>query len=191
MRHANILRRDDAFVVVVDMQASVWNLVQRKKRVLQGVQLLLRAAPLLGLPVIATEQNPGKLGRTLPEVAELLGDAPVIGKMAFSCWGEPVFTDAAGALGRGTAIVCGIETHICVLQTALDLLRAGYRTHVVADAVACRRELDERTAVDHLRAAGVIITTIETALFQLLERAGTDEFRAVSRLVKARAAADA
>jgi nicotinamidase-related amidase len=191
MRHANALRRDDAFVVVVDMQASVWNLVQRKERVLQGVQLLLRAAPLLGLPVIATEQNPGKLGRTLPEVAQLLGDAPVIGKMAFSCWGEPVFTDAAGALGRGTAIVCGIETHICILQTALDLARAGYRTHVVADAVACRRELDERTAVDHLRAAGVIITTIETALFQLLERAGTDEFRAVSRLVKARAAAEA
>jgi nicotinamidase-related amidase len=169
------------------MQQAFWNLVWQKERVLGAVQLLLRCAAPLRLPVIATEQNPAKVGATMPAVAELLTGAPVIEKMTFSCRAEPAFADAVDSLGRKTAILCGIETHVCLLETALDLVQAGFRVHVPADGVTSRGKINWRTALDNMRAAGVVITTVEALLFQLLRRAGTDEFRAVGRLVKSAA----
>jgi nicotinamidase-related amidase len=186
MRHPSLACKDDSFLVVVDMQAAFWDLVWQRERVLDGVRLMLRAAPPLGLPVIATEQNPDKIGNTMPQVAELLGDAPVVAKMVFSCWAEPAFARAVASLGRKTAILCGIETHVCLTQTALDMAHAGYRVHLAADAVTSRGEMSWRIALDNMRAAGVIVSSAEAVLFQLLERAGTDEFRAVMSLVKAR-----
>ncbi len=187
-RHPGLARRKDSFVVVIDMQPALWERAWEKERARSGVQLLVQGARMLGLPVIATEQNPARLGRTMPEVAELLDGAPVIEKMAFSCCGEPGFMQALAALGRKTAILCGTETHICVTQTALDLLHAGYRVQVPADAAAGRGEINWRVALEALRAAGVIVTTVEAVLFQLLERADTDEFRALARLIKAHSA---
>ena len=188
MRHPNLATPEDSFLIVVDMQAAFWDLVWEKERVLRGVELLLRCAELLGLPVIATEQNPGKVGATVPEVAELLAGKPMIHKMTFSCRAEPTFVAALESVGRKTAILCGIETHVCIMETALDLVHASYRVHVPADAVSSRGELNWRVALDNMRAAGVIVTTAEAVLFQLLRRAGTDQFRAVINLIKSQAA---
>lgn len=187
MRHPNLARRDDSVLVVIDMQQAFWDLVWEKERVLAAVRLLLRCAAPLGLPVIATEQNPDKVGTTMAPVAELLGQTRPIRKMTFSCRAEPGFAAALEGLGRRTALLCGIETHVCIMETALDLVHAGYRVHVPADAVTSRGEINWRTALENMRAAGVIITTIEALLFQLLERAGTDEFRAVMNLIKSAA----
>lgn len=186
-RHPNLACKDDSFLVVIDMQQAFWNLVSDKERVLRAVQLLLKCAKPLGLPVIATEQNPTKVGGTLAAVSDLLAGASVIPKMTFSCWAEPAFAAAVESLGRKTAILCGIETHVCLMETALDLIHAGYRVHLPADAVTARGDFNCRFAVDNIRAAGGIISTLEAVLFQLLERAGTDEFRAVMGLIKSEA----
>lgn len=187
MRHSNIARREDAFLVAIDMQQSFWNLVWQKDRVLKAVQLLLQCAKPLSLPVIITEQNPGKVGKTMDPVAELTTGARLIEKMTFSCCSDPTFMSAVESLKRGTAIVCGIETQVCIMETALDLVQAGYQVHVPADAVTSRGEINWTMALENMRAAGVIITTVDAVLFQLLERAGTDEFRAVMSLVKSAA----
>jgi nicotinamidase-related amidase len=187
MRHPNLACGDDSFLVVIDMQQSFWNLVWEKERVLHSIELLLRCAQALGLPVLATAQNPSKVGGTMSAVGELLAAAPVVEKITFSCVAEPRFAQTVGALGRKTAILCGIETHVCIMETALDLVQAGYRVHVPADAVTSRGKINWRVALDNMRAAGVIITTVEALLFQLLRRAGTDEFRAVMGLIKSAA----
>jgi len=187
MRHPNLACREDAFLVVIDMQQAFWNLVGEKERVLRSVELLLRCAAPLGLPVVATEQNPSKVGATMAAIGELLAAAPVVEKMTFSCVAEPRFADTVAALGRKTAILCGIETHVCIMETALDLVQAGYRVHVPADGVTSRGEINWRVALDNMRTAGVIITTVEALLFQLLRRAGSDEFRAVMGLIKSAA----
>jgi nicotinamidase-related amidase len=187
MRHPNIARHEDAFLVVVDMQEAFWNLVWQKERVLKAVRLLLECARPLNLPVIVTEQNPSKVGRTVAPLADLTGGARLIEKMTFSCCSDPTFMSAVESLGRGTAIVCGIETQVCIMETSLDLVQAGYQVHVPADAVTSRGEINWTMALENMRAAGVIITTVDAVLFQLLECAGTDEFRAVMSLVKSAA----
>ena len=187
MRHPNLASRADSFLVVIDMQESFWNLVWQKERVLRAVQLLIKCAAPLHLPMIATEQNPSKVGGTMSLVGELLGGVAPIEKMTFSCCAESAFKTAVEATARKTAIVCGIETHVCIMETALDLIASGYRVHVAADAVTSRGEIDWRMALENMRAAGVIITTVDAVLFQLLQCAGTDEFRAVMGLVKSAA----
>ena len=187
MRHPNLASRQDSVLLVIDMQEAFWNLVWEKERVLRAVQLLLRCAQPLELPVIATEQNPSKVGATLATVRQQIARARCIEKMTFSCAAEPAFAAAIESTGRKTAILCGIETHVCIMETALDLAQAGYRVHVPADAVTSRGEINWRIALENMRAAGVIITTVEALLFQLLELAGTAEFRAVMGLVKSAA----
>jgi nicotinamidase-related amidase len=187
MRHPNLASKADSLLVVVDMQQAFWNLVWEKERVLRAVQLLVKCAAPLQLPVIATAQNPSKVGGTMSQVAELLTAVAPIEKMTFSCCAEPAFKTAVERTGRKTAILCGIETQVCIMETALDLIASGYRVHVPADAVTSRGEIDWRMALENMRAAGVIITTVDAVLFQLLQCAGTDKFRSVMRLVKAAA----
>jgi len=187
MRHPNLASRADSFLIVIDMQEAFWNLVWEKERVLRAVQLLIKCAAPLALPIIATEQNPSKVGGTMRLVGELLGGVAPIEKMTFSCCSEPAFKAAVENTGRKTAILCGIETQVCIMETALDLIASGYRVHVPADAVTSRGEINWRMALENMRAAGVIITTVDAVLFQLLQCAGTDEFRAVMGLVKSAA----
>jgi nicotinamidase-related amidase len=133
--------------------------------------------------VVATEQYPEKIVATLPELAELLSE-PVIAKMTFSCLREPAVRSRLDALAPRQVIVVGIEAHVCVLQTAADLLSAGVAVQVPYDAVASRRPTDRDTALARLASAGAAVTATESVLFELLERAGTDEFRSVSALIK-------
>lgn len=178
------LRRDDALLAVVDIQERLATVMAERERVVANTRRLIDAARLLGLPLFVTEQYPKGLGPTVPEIREALSPYAPIEKITFSCCGEPAFTDALEATGRRQVILCGMETHVCVLQTCIGLLRDGYAVHFVQDAACSRTPDNHRMGTEFMRDAGAVVTGTETSLFQLLERAGTAEFREISRLIK-------
>ncbi len=147
---------------------------------------MLDAAKLFGVPVLATEQYPQGLGPTVPELAAPLGDLGVTihAKQSFSCCGSPVFVEQLLTSGRTQVILVGMETHVCVQQTALDLLAQHYAVYLPVDAIAARGELDDQTALSRMESHGATITTVEAALFELCTQAGTPEFKEISRLVR-------
>ncbi len=183
----NVIRRENAVLAVVDMQERLLNAFEPERRatVVQRAGLAIDAARVLGLPVLVTEQYPKGLGRTVQEIRERLpeGTTPVE-KLVFSCSRCEEFRTALDGTHRRDVVLCGVEAHVCVLQTAVDLLREGFRVLVPADAVASRRTLDWRVGLELMRHAGAVVGTTEIFLFQLLERAGTDEFKQIARLVK-------
>lgn len=158
--------------------------MDRKEQVLDNCRRLIEGATILDVPIAVTEQYPKGLGPTEEELRGALLSYEPFEKLTFSCCGEPSFTSALDALGRRTIILAGMETHVCVLQTALDLLRGGYGVHLVRDAVCSREKENWITGVDLMRDAGAVITSTETVLFQLLGKAGSEEFKAISKLVK-------
>ncbi len=178
------LRRDEALLVVVDIQERLAVVMAERERVVANTRRLIAAARLFGLPVFVTEQYPKGLGPTVPEIREALTPYAPVEKITFSCCGEPDFQDSLSETGRRHVILCGMETHVCVLQTCIGLLRDGYVVHLVQDAACSRTAENHRTGVEFMRDAGAVITCTETALFQLLERAGTSEFREISNLIK-------
>ncbi len=176
-----VARRSDAVLVVIDLQEKLVPHIAGAGGVLDRTARLVRVARILGVPVVWTEQR--NLGETVDPVrSELQGMEPVR-KLAFGCFGDGAFRRRLDATGRNTLILAGIEAHICVAQTALQGL-AEYDVHVVADAVGSRDPVNRDIALARLRAAGVVVTTWEMVVYELLERAGTDEFRAVLPLVK-------
>ncbi len=146
--------------------------------------MLLEGFRILQIPLVITEQYPKGLGPTLEPLSLLLEKEPVIEKISFSCCGEPGVRDKLNSLKRPTIIICGIEAHVCVLQTVVDLVEQGYRAVVVEDCISSRKPEDKRVAVERMRSEGAVITTCESVLFELTGVAGTDEFKAISRLVK-------
>ncbi len=158
--------------------------MEHRERVTARTALLIEAAKLMDIPVLTTEQYPRGLGPTVGELRGALPPGAPVEKLAFSCCGEPSFLEALEGTGRKKVILAGMETHICVLQTTLDLLSSGYQVYLPRDAVCSRRKLDWQTGLDLAREAGAVVTSTETVLFQLLERAGTDEFKKISKMVK-------
>lgn len=183
-----LLRRDRTLLVLVDLQERLIPELVDAPAVLGRAGLLLEAGRVLGVPVLATEQNPRVFGRTAPPLQPYLPAGGPIEKMTFSCLGAPAFEDAVRNARRPQLVVFGAESHICVAQTVLGALAAGYRVHVPADAVTARSSLDRKVGLDRMRAAGAVITSTEMAVYELLERAGTDEFRALLPAIKAAAA---
>ena len=179
------LDRKKAVVLVVDVQARLTPAMppDTLARVVKYGRALIGAAKELGLPVLATEQYPKGLGETIPELRELLPSPPLV-KMHFSCGADPAFAAALETTGRRQVIVCGMESHVCVFQTVRDLVAMGYEVHVCADAVSSRTEEHRRVGLELCREAGAIITTAETAIFDLLHLAGTALFKRVAPLVK-------
>lgn len=177
--------RQDAVLVLVDMQCALADAMERRDTVVGASELLARACAILDIPVLVTRQYPKGLGDTVPELAEATGAAAVIDKVTFSCLAEPAFRERLEGLGRRQVVLAGMETHICITQTALALLAEEYRVHVVADATCSRRGTDHKQALDRLRSAGVQVTVAESVIYEALERAGTPEFRSVLELVKA------
>jgi nicotinamidase-related amidase len=178
----DLLSRGAAVLVVVDVQERI-NAVMADQGHLARIVALVESCTALAVPKVATEQYPKGLGPTVAELGRLLSAPPVV-KETFSCAREPLVRAALEATGRRQAIVVGIEAHVCVLQTALDLTAAGYQVHVPHDAVSSRRPADKEWALRRMASAGVVVTTTESALFELLERCGTDEFKAVSRMIR-------
>jgi nicotinamidase-related amidase len=179
------LDRNNAVLVVIDVQDKLCRAMDEKElqKLTGNISILQDTARELGFPMMATEQYVKGLGDTLCILKEKLTE-PALGKMAFSCCGEPPFPEKLKALGRKQVIVTGMEAHVCVLQTVIELLDAGYHVHLVTDAVMSRRKENWKVGIKAALAAGAVITSTETALFQLLRVAGSDEFKKLSRLVR-------
>jgi nicotinamidase-related amidase len=184
-RSPELMSRGDTALLVVDVQEKLVPAIHQGGRVVWIVRRLIDGATILGLPVFATEQYPQGLGPTVPELAERLDSAP--SKLTFSCGGCPEFYAALGKLrerGIHKILVCGIEAHVCVQQTVLDLLADAWRVYVAADAVGSRFEMDDLIALGRMDSAGATLTTTEAALFEWCEVAGTPEFKQISRLAR-------
>ena len=177
-----LLERNDTALLVIDVQQRIDGVMADPSHRPRLVALV-ESCKELGVPVIATEQYPKGLGATVDDLAGRLPDAAIV-KETFSCAREPAARKAIQASGRHQVIVTGIEAHVCVLQTVIDLLGEGLEVHVPHDAVNSRRPSDKRWALQRMAGAGAVVTSTESALFELLERCGTEQFRAVSKLVK-------
>ncbi len=179
------LSRKGTALVVIDFQEGLMKAMEPslREKAVKNLKALCEAAAVLSVPTLLTEQYPKGLGRTVPEVKERIGGEP-IEKIVFSSCREERFMSALETLGRRSVVLTGVETHVCVLQTCLDLLERGYAVHVVENSVASRTIDDWSSGLRMMEKAGAWRTTAETAIFQLLERAGTDEFKRISKIVK-------
>ena len=175
-------RAKTAFLLV-DIQERFMPVIHRMDMVVENANRIVRASSILDIPLLVTEQYPKGLGKTVDAVG-LPPDAPKIEKTEFSCFGNEGFVRRLKALDADTLAIFGIEAHVCVLKTVLDALQEGYNVHVIADAVSSRTQENRETAMERMRQAGAFIASTEMILFQLMDRAGTDEFREISRLVK-------
>lgn len=184
MRHPWLLRREQAALVIVDVQERLVRVLPHQEVWLPNILRLAQAARILGLPLLFTEQYPKGLGPTVPALQEVLQGALGFEKLTFSAWGVEEFREALRRRQIRQVLLTGAETHVCVEQTALDLLQAGYLVHVPADAVASRAKMNWELGLEKMRRAGAIITSTEMALFEMLEQAGTEEFKAVQALIK-------
>jgi nicotinamidase-related amidase len=174
------LDADRTALVVIDVQEGFRKAIPGFDRIARATATLIQGARAIGIPVLITEQYPRGLGETVPEVADHLPeDATPLEKVVFSA-AEAEGFDLAG---RDQALVCGIETHVCVNQTALDLLADGVDVQVAEDAVGSRTDENKRVGLQKMERAGAEVTSVETALFELVGRAGTDEFKQVQRLI--------
>ncbi|MCL2760604.1 MAG: hydrolase [Desulfuromonadales bacterium] len=180
-----ILDADRSVLVVVDVQEKLCKAMDEKvlEHLTNNIDILIQAAVELNIPVIFTEQYPKGLGETLEKFKKYLDEKPVE-KTSFSCCGESCFPDKLRKTGRSQAIITGMEAHVCVLQTVLDLLDNGYKVHMVKDAVMSRKKENWRVGVDIARDAGAVVTSAETVLFQLLKRAGGEAFKKLSKLIR-------
>ena len=186
-RHPHILRREDTLLVVVDMQEPFLRGIHDRERLLGNIRLLIEAAAIMQVPVIPTVQYAERMGGVIPEVVRALGEGNAcvpLDKICFSCAGAEGFLDGIASFGRHQILLCGVETHICVSQTALDLVHRGYQVHVAADAVSSRSLEKHKLGMERMRDSAVLPCAAEAAVYELLRQAGTPEFKAILALVK-------
>jgi nicotinamidase-related amidase len=178
------LTANHAALLVIDLQEKLIKAIDRADRVLSSTTLLVKAARILEIPVFATEQYPKGLGPTVEPLASLIADRPA--KTTFHCLGAPGLAESLASAEIRHVTLAGIETHVCVAQTALELLKLGYTVQVPADAVGSRFAIDREYALRRLEAAGAILTTTEAVLFEWTETAEHPRFKEISALVKGR-----
>ncbi len=184
-RHPNILRREDTVLAVLDMQEPFLNVMHDRARLTANVRLLVQSAGVMQVSTVLTTQNAARLGGVAAEIADVCpkGAAPApLDKMAFSCAGADGFLESLGE--RRQVLLCGLETHICVSQTALDLVHLGYQVHVAADAVSARTMEKHKLGMERMRDSGVLPCAAEAAVYEWLREAGTPAFKAILPLVK-------
>ena len=178
------IEKDDAVLVVVDIQERLFPHIHDNEQLERNCTVLISGMKVLDVPVIVSEQYSKGLGPTIPSIRDTLGDIRPVEKMSFSCCGEPTFITALNKIARNKIIVCGTEAHVCVLQTALDLHQRGFIPVVIEDCISSRKPNDKIQAVERMRQTGMIISTYESILFELCQVAGTEQFKAISKLVK-------
>lgn len=181
-RSPELMSRHDTALLVVDVQGKLIGLIGGHARIIWNIGRLIEAAKALNLPIAVTEQYPRGLGPTVTELARQL--PPPAEKVAFSCGACPEIFASWTAKGVQRVLVAGIESHVCIQQTVLDLLAAGYRVYVPVDALGSRFEVDHQTALRRMEASGAVLTTTEAAMFEWCEAAGSPEFKEISRLVR-------
>lgn len=180
-----LLRPQDCALAVVDIQEKLLPAIHEKERVVRNCRLLIRLANILSLPVLLSAQYTKGLGQTVPEIAELISGAEPIEKMEFGCFGNSDYCSRVDLLpSRRTLLVCGIEAHICVTQTALGALNQGLNVHVAADAVGSRAELNWKIGLGRMQAAGAVISSTEMMIYELLGKAGTPAFKEMLQYLK-------
>ena len=184
MSVSSMLATDRAVLVVIDIQDRLFRVMADKEILLQNVLKLIRGMQVLDVPIVLTEQYPVGLGPTLTDITQLLPDIKPIEKVCFSCCDEEHFQHELESLKRQQVLVAGIEAHICVYQTAMDLLRQGYEVQVVADCITSRDTKNKDVCLTRLNSAGVSLTTTEMALFELLKVGKGDQFMQISRIIK-------
>ena len=179
-----MLDKKNAVLVVIDIQGKLATLMHKQERLYKNVIRMIQGAKALGIPIFWTEQIPDKLGETAPEIKKELEGVDLLIKNTFSCCGGPGFSDKLRDLGREQILVTGIETHVCVYQTCLDLINEGYEVHLVKDAVSSRIKENYRLGVEKIKDAGAKLTSVEMSLFEILKVAEGDEFKQVIKIVK-------
>src|SRR6266576_1391065 len=180
------LEAEQCAMIVVDMQEKLLPPIWEKERLVRNVQLLIRLAGILKIPALVSTQYAKGLGNTVPDIASMLPDIPPIDKLMFSCFGSDVFCSLLKRLPgqRTTVLLCGMETHICVMQTALGALRDGYLVHVAADAVSSRTEWNWKIGLERMRDAGAVISSTEMMVYELMRSSGTSEFKELLPYIK-------
>ncbi len=179
-----MLEIENCSLVIIDVQGKLAQIMYEKELLFKNIQILIKAAKILNIPILWCQQVPKALGQTIPEIAELVTDIEPINKSSFSCCCDEQFNIQLNKLNAGQVIICGIETHICVYQTALDLYRKGFYVNVIADAVSSRTLENKTIALERLAHEGCKISSVEMALFELLKTAEHPNFKEIARLIK-------
>ncbi|HZH35100.1 MAG TPA: hydrolase [Pyrinomonadaceae bacterium] len=183
--HPNTLRLGESLLLIVDVQEAFRQSIPRFARLTENIVRFTAGAKALNLPVLVTEQYPKGLGHTATEIADVLpADAAIIEKTAFSSCGAAAFNDKLVPIGAKQIIIAGIEAHICVNQTAHDLLALGYQVHLLSDAIASRTAENEQIAFAKMRESGAILSSVEMALFELMRDAKHEQFKLIQKLIK-------
>ncbi len=176
--------KEHTIAIFIDIQERLFPFIQDKDQLEQNLVKLSAGLKALEIPLLVTEQYTKGLGITIEPLKMELGDLQAIEKTAFSCCDEPRFMTALNATGKQNVILCGIETHVCVLQTVIDLLQSGFQPIVIEDCVSSRKLSDKQTAIERMRQEGAIISSLESILFELARYSGNETFKAISKLVK-------
>lgn len=180
-----MLSEKNTVLVIIDVQGLLLQGMHERENLVTNLQKLIKGIQAISIPILWLEQNPARMGETAPEIRVLLSSGQtVLDKMSFSCCGEPKFMHNIEALGRQQIILAGIETHVCVYQTASDLLARGFEVQIAADAVSSRRAFDKTVALDRMHAAGARIACVEMILFELLRTADHPAFKNVLKVIK-------
>ncbi len=177
------LERQETLLLVIDIQERLAPVIEGKDGVIANTKILIEAAKTMDFPLLATEQYPKGLGRTVPVLLDLIGEERILSKNSFTAY-TPEVKAALEAQGRKKILIAGMETHVCVFQTVRDLLADGYQVYLVSDAVSSRTRTNYENGLDLMRSMGAVITNTETAIFDLLKVSGTPEFKAMSALIK-------
>ncbi len=179
-----MLTKNNTILHIIDVQERIFDVMYNKEFLKENMVRFLKGIQILNIPVVWMEQYPKGLGPTIPELRELMPDKNPLEKMCFSSCNQADFMVNLEMTGRKKVLLMGIETHVCVYQTALDLLKQGFTVEVVADAVSSRTEKNYELGLRIIESLGAKLTTVEMALFELLQESGTDEFKQISRLVR-------
>ena len=175
---------DNTAGLIIDIQERLFPFIHENEQLTRNSSILINGLKALEVPIIVTQQYTKGLGTTIPAIHETLGEYQYVEKIAFSCCDEPNFMTELERIGKKFIVISGIETHVCVLQTTIDLLENNYIPVVVQDCVSSRRINDKQIAIERMRKEGAIITTYESILFELLRYSGSEAFKAISKLVK-------
>lgn len=180
---SGLIDSENTVMIMVDVQEKLFPAIWQKEIVRENCARLLDFAKIVELPLIVTEQYPKGIGRTLPDLQEKF-ETQIIEKTSFGCFGEEEFCDAVRQTGRKNLVVLGIETHVCICQTVLEGLARGYNVYVVADAVSSREKENRDVGVERMRRAGAVIVSTEMFIFEILKKAGTEQFKKALKLIK-------
>lgn len=183
-RHPNLVNKNDIILIIIDVQEKLIPKIFQKDLIIKNIIKIIQFSKMLNIQIVLTEQYPKGLGHTIPEIKENLTYYEPIEKVSFSCFGSSEFATKISEIEAKTLVIAGIETHICVNQTALDAIFRNFKVHVISDAVSSRTKENWETGICKMRDNDVVISSTEMFIYEILEKAGTDNFKKCLPLLK-------